>query len=166
MRTRAERVENMKAKRFFTVGLATIVTCVCLGFFGALHARAQEVGEPLEDNKDAVIKSFCGEDGKLATCIKLPASDCSMAIRPLVDACYEKRDQFAGGSGMAAKAFHSCFWFEFNKRYSKDMQHTEECYAIAKEAFPLQPVPPHLEGQMQLLNPPGGKKGNGGELGY
>lgn len=156
----------MKTNIIFKVAFASIIAFSCIASLGVQHARAQEEDAILEENKEEVLKAFCGADGKLATCVKLPASDCHMAMRPLVDTCYEKRGQFLGGSGKEAQAFHSCFWFEFNKKYSKDMQRTDECYAIAKEAFPLQPIPPELEGQMELLNPPGSKKDNSGELGY
>lgn len=156
----------MKTKRIFKGAFASILACVVVASLGVQLVRAQEDDATLEENKEAVLKAFCGADGKLAVCVKLPASDCHTAMRPLVDTCYEKRGQFVGGSGKEAQAFHSCFWFEFNKKYSKDVQRTDECYAIAKEAFPLQPIPPELEGKMELLNPPGSKKDNSGELGY
>jgi len=156
----------MKAKRLYTIVFSAIVVCVCALAAGARLADAQEEQDTLEENKSAVVKSFCGQDGKLATCIDLEASECEATMRPFVDTCYEKTQQARGTLKRPEAAFHSCFWFEFNKKYSGKMKLTDECYAVAKEAFPLQPLPPHLEGQMQLLNPPGTKTDNRGELGY
>lgn len=104
--------------------------------------------------------------GKLATCVDLPATECEIAMRPFVDTCYEKTTQAKGTIKQPEAAFYSCFWFEFNSKYPRKIKLTDECYAVAKEAFPLQPLPPHLEREMKLLNPPGSKNDNGGELGY
>ncbi len=48
--------------------------------------------------KSAVVKLFCGEDGKLATCVDLPATECEIAMRPFVDTCYEKTEQVTSSS--------------------------------------------------------------------
>jgi hypothetical protein len=122
--------------------------------------------DPLEESKSAVVKKLCKEDGKLATCVELPASECEAAMRPFVDSCYEKVEAQKGSLKRPEMAFHSCFWFEFNKKYQHKVQRTEECYAVAPDAFPLQPVPPHLEGKMQLLNPPDKKGDKRGDAGY
>lgn len=158
--------KGMKAERLYRLVFSGIVTCVCVVSVGARFAEAQEEEGTLEENKSAVVRSFCGQDGKLATCIDLEASECEATIRPFVDTCYEKTEKAKGSLKQPAAAFHSCFWFEFNKKYSRKMKLTDECYAVAKEAFPLQPLPPHLESQMELLNPPGTKNDKSGELGY
>ena len=153
----------MKVHRIYTLLLSTIVASVCVVSGGA---EAQEEHESLDDNKSAVVRKFCGEDGKLATCVELPASECEATMRPFVDSCYEKVERQRGTLKRPETAFHSCFWFEFNKKYAQKVQRTEECYAVAKEAFPLQPVPPELEGKMQLLNPPDRTKAPRGGMGY
>ena len=105
----------MKAKRLYTFVFSAIVVCVCALAAGARLADAQEEQDTLEENKNAVVKSFCGQDGKLATCIDLEASECEATMRPFVDTCYEKTQQARGTLKRPEAAFHSCFWFEFNK---------------------------------------------------
>lgn len=159
----------MKTQTLHTRIFTVIIALVCVVALGTRVANAQEeqdTQDTLEDNKSAVVRSFCGEDGKLATCIELPASECEATMRPFVDTCYEKTEKAKGSLKRPEAAFHSCFWAEFNKKYSRKVKLTEECYAVAKEAFPLQPIPPHLEGRTELLNPPGSKNDNRGELGY
>ena len=60
-------------------------------------------------------------------------------MRPFVDTCYEKTTQAKGTIKQPEAAFYSCFWFEFNTKYPRKIKLTDECYAVAKEAFPLQP---------------------------
>jgi hypothetical protein len=163
---REEIVTIMKTQTLYTRTFTTIIAFACVASLSIRLANAQEDPDLLEENKSAVVKSFCGEDGKLATCIELSASECETTMRPFVDTCYEKTEEAKGSLKRPEAAFHSCFWAEFNKKYSRKIKLTEECYAVAKEAFPLQPIPPHLEGQTELLNPPGTNNDNRGELGY
>lgn len=159
----------MKTETLYIRTFIAFIAFACVASFGIRLANAQEdpdTQDTLEENKSAVVRSFCGVDGKLATCIELPASECEATMRPFVDTCYEKTEEAKGSLKRPEAAFHSCFWAEFNKKYSRKMKLTDECYAVAKEAFPLQPLPPHLESQMELLNPPGTKNDKSGELGY
>jgi hypothetical protein len=159
----------MKTETLYTRTCIAFIAFACVASLSLRLANAQEDPETqdtLEENKSAVVKSYCGEDGKLATCIELPASECEATMRPFVDTCYEKTQEAKGALKQPEAAFHSCFWAEFNKKYSRKMKLTDECYAVAKEAFPLQPLPPYLESQMELLNPPGTKNDKSGELGY
>jgi|GEM_PF-3130648 hypothetical protein len=156
----------MKGERLYTLVFSAVITCMCVVAVSTRFADAEEGQDPLENDKSAVVKLFCGQDGKLATCIDVEASECEATMRPLVDTCYEKTQAARGSLKQPATAFHSCFWFQFNQKYSRKMKLTDECYAVGKEAFPLQPLPPHLESEMQLVNPPGTKTDNRGELGY
>lgn len=159
----------MKTQALSTRTFTAIIAFACVVSLGIRLANAQEeqdIQDTLEENKSAVVKSFCGQDGKLATCIDLEASECEATMRPFVDSCYEKTQEAKESLKRPEAAFHSCFWAEFNKKYSRKMKLTDECYAVAKEAFPVQPIPPHLEDKMELLNPPGTKADNRGELGY
>ncbi len=156
----------MKTERIHTIALTTTVIFACVVSLGTRHARAQEEHDTLEENKNAVVKTFCKEEGKLATCVGLPATDCEIEMRPFVDTCYEKIEEHKGAIKRPEGAFHSCFWSEFNKKYSEKLQLTDECFSVAKELFPLQPLPPHLEAKTKPFNTPGTKSDNRGELGY
>ena len=156
----------MKTERLYKLVFSAVIGFACVVSLGTRHADAQEGQDQLEESKNAVVKSFCGEDGKLATCVDLPATECEIAMRPFVDTCYEKTEQAKGTIKQPEAAFYSCFWFEFNSKYPRKIKLTDECYAVAPEAFPLQPLPPHLERELKLLNPPGSKNDTSGELGY
>ena len=138
----------MKTERLYKLVFSAVIGFACVVSLGTRHADAQEGQDQLEESVD------------------LPATECEIAMRPVVDTCYEKTEQAKGTIKQPEAAFYSCFWFEFNSKYPRKIKLTDECYAVAPEAFPLQPLPPHLEREMKLLNPPGSKNDTSGELGY
>jgi hypothetical protein len=156
----------MSMKRFSNLAFFGIVTFACVLSLSTRHAFAQFGDDPTEENKENVIKEFCRNDGKLATCVGLSGSDCPIVMRPFVDKCYAKRGQFEGSDKNRYEAFMSCFWSEFHKKYALKIQDSDECLPPNKGVSPLQPLPPDLEAKMKPLNPPGSKNAGGGELGY
>ena len=143
-----------------------IVAVACMLSLSTHQASAQFGDDPTEANKESVVKEFCRKDGKLATCVGLSGSDCPIVMRPFVDKCYAKRNQFEGSDKERYEAFMSCFWGEFHKKYALKIQNTDECLPPSEGVSPLQPLPPELEEKMRPLHPPGSQESKGGELGY
>lgn len=64
--------------------------------------------------KNAVVKSFCGVDGKLATCVDLPATECEIAMRPFVYTCYEKTEQVSSSSPVPTICTNDLFQWSYS----------------------------------------------------
>lgn len=142
-----------------------IVAVVSVLLLAAHHAEAQKPIDTVEESKVAVVQAFCAGDGKIAKCVGLSGSDCQAAMRPLVDTCYEKKDDLKASQNPQS-AFSTCFWVEFSKKYGQSVQYTDECFPSSKDAPAARPIPRHLEKKMEILNPEGTQHSNVGELGY
>lgn len=119
--------------------LVATLTCV--------PARAE--GRDIEASKEAVVRDLCSNDGRIARCVGLAASDCASIVRPFVNKC----------SPLAAKntkeepkiAFERCFWSEYLDKYENDIRDTPDCFS-STDKEPLKKLPPEIEREYEPLS--------------
>jgi len=111
-----------------------------------------------EAKKLAVAKALCGQHGLLSKCIGLSPESCPSTMKPLVDACHEKKDHKYGEAApdSDAEGFLHCIWAEYFKRFSSRIQYTDECTGSGEGKSPIEELPPHLEAQTRPLHEPKG----------
>lgn len=148
--------------------IKTFVLAGLIAFTASVPAGAQDGTGDTEEKKIAVAKAFCGVHGLLTKCIGQAPESCTSAMKPLIDTCYEKKNFKLGEAvpDSAEEGFKNCFWAEYLKRFSSRIQYTEECTGSTEGKLPIEPLPPHLEAQTQLLNPPGEKTADKGGSGF
>jgi predicted secreted protein len=148
--------------------IKTFILAGLIAMNGSAPAGAQDGTGDTEEKKIAVAKAFCGDHGLLTKCIGQAPESCTSAMKPLIDTCYEKKDFKLGETAPESEeeGFKNCFWAEYLKRFSSRIQYTEECTGSTEGKLPIEPLPPHLEAQTQLLNPPGEKTADKGGSGF
>jgi hypothetical protein len=148
--------------------LKTFLLGGLLALTASLPAHAQSAAEDTEAKKIAVAKAFCGEHGLLTKCIGQAPESCTTAMMPLVESCYGKKSFQIGEAVPESdeEGFKNCFWAEYLKRFSSRITYTDECTGSIEGTSPLAPLPPHLEAQTELLNPPNGQARAKGTAGF
>jgi hypothetical protein len=136
--------------RGFTYLVLTVATLLSVYFCEYAIAEAQP--EKVKKTSAGIVELYCQNNGKLAQCAGQMASDCSNIVKPIVDRCLSS---VSPGEGAAlADEFERCFWRDFTSKYGKDYDYSPECFhSTNKDAKPLQPVPPELQGLMKPLHP-------------
>jgi len=123
----------------------------CFAALSAAPARASDEASEREKSKAEIAKLLCKDEGALARCAGIKASECEKTFKAPIDKC--SAEAIKPGVLEADATFMRCFWREFTAEHGQNFRYTKECFPPGPGDSPVMPLPPELQEGMRLLNP-------------